>query len=76
MLKTVIVGFDGKVRFVDSADPKSEIMVYDQVYCDIYDDQSIHTNLRHSRPFTKYCGDFKIVAPTLVLFDEIGAGTD
>ena len=60
------------------ADEKSDIMIFDQIFCDIGDDQSIESNLStfssHMTNITEIIN--KITPKSLVLFDEIGSGTD
>lgn len=59
-------------------DQTSEIMIFDQIFCDIGDDQSIESNLStfssHMTNITKIIN--QITPKSLVLFDEIGSGTD
>ena len=60
------------------ADEKSDIMIFDQIFCDIGDDQSIESNLS---TFSSYMTNIteiinNITPKSLVLFDEIGSGTD
>jgi len=60
------------------ADKKSKIGIYDQVYADIGDEQSLELSLStfssHIRNIIAAVNDAD--NKTLVLFDEIGAGTD
>ena len=60
------------------ADQKSDIMIFDQIFCDIGDDQSIESNLStfssHMTNITEIINN--ITPKSLVLFDEIGSGTD
>lgn len=60
------------------ADEKSDIMIFDQIFCDIGDDQSIESNLStfssHMMNITEIINN--ITPKSLVLFDEIGSGTD
>ena len=60
------------------ADEKSDIMIFDQIFCDIGDDQSIESNLStfssHMTNITEIINN--ITPKSLVLFDEIGSGTD
>lgn len=60
------------------ADPDSRVMVFDQIFCDIGDDQSIASNLStfssHMHNITQIID--QITPQSLVLFDEIGSGTD
>jgi DNA mismatch repair protein MutS2 len=60
------------------ADPTSEVGTFERVYADIGDEQSIELSLStfssHIRNIISALGDLS--ERTLVLFDEIGAGTD
>lgn len=60
------------------ADEKSDIMIFDQIFCDIGDDQSIESNLStfssHMTNITEIINN--ITPKSLILFDEIGSGTD
>lgn len=60
------------------ADSSSNLMIYDQIFCDIGDDQSIESNLStfssHMQNITKIIDS--VTPNSLVLFDEIGSGTD
>lgn len=60
------------------ADPTSEVGIFNQIYADIGDEQSIELSLStfssHIRNIISALGDLS--EKTLVLFDEIGAGTD
>ena len=60
------------------AESSSDIMIYDEVFCDIGDDQSIQNNLS---TFSSHIGNIskiidEVTPNSLALFDEIGAGTD
>lgn len=60
------------------ADEKSDVMIFDQIFCDIGDDQSIESNLStfssHMTNITEIINN--ITPKSLVLLDEIGSGTD
>ena len=60
------------------ANEKSNVMVFDQIFCDIGDDQSIESNLStfssHMNNITSIIDE--VTPKSLVLFDEIGSGTD
>ncbi len=79
LLKTIgLVILMTKYGLLIPADKESNIMIYDNVYCDIGDDQSIENNLStfssHMSNIVKIINN--ITPNSLVLFDEIGAGTD
>lgn len=79
LLKTIgLLSLMVKFGLLLPCDDNSNIMIYDHIYCDIGDDQSIQENLSTFSSHMK-----KIVAITnqvtphsLALFDEIGSGTD
>lgn len=79
LLKTVgLLCLMTKCGLLVPADETSNIMIYDKICCDIGDDQSIQANLStfssHMKNITNI---INIVTPnSLVLFDEIGGGTD
>lgn len=79
MLKTVgLLVLMTKYGLLVPASSKSNIMIYDDVYCDIGDDQSIENNLS---TFSSHMNNIvqiidSVTPKSLVLFDEIGAGTD
>lgn len=79
LLKTVgLLSLMTKCGLLVPADENSNIMIYDKVCCDIGDDQSIQANLSTFSSHMKNITDIiNMVTPnSLVLFDEIGGGTD
>lgn len=79
LLKTVgLLVLMTKYGLLIPADSTSDVMLYDDVYCDIGDDQSIENNLStFSSHMHNIVDIINTVTPlSLVLFDEIGAGTD
>jgi len=79
MLKTVgLLVLMTKYGLLIPAAESSNIMLYDEVYCDIGDDQSIANNLSTFSSHMKNIVEIidNVTSDSLVLFDEIGAGTD
>lgn len=79
LLKTIgLLSLMTKYGLLIPADSNSNIMIYDNVYCDIGDDQSIENNLStFSSHMHNIVNIINYITPkSLVLFDEIGAGTD
>lgn len=79
LLKTIgLLSLMTKYGLLIPADTASDVMIYDNVYCDIGDDQSIENNLStfssHMHNIVEIINH--ITPKSLVLFDEIGAGTD
>lgn len=60
------------------ADSDSNVMIFDKIFCDIGDDQSIESNLSTFSSRMKNITSIidSITPDSLVLFDEIGSGTD
>ena len=60
------------------ADPRSSVCIFDAVWCDIGDGQSISQNLStFSSHMTNIIGILeKTTDQSLILFDELGSGTD
>ena len=79
LIKTVgLLSLMVKFGLLIPAESSSDIMIYDEVFCDIGDDQSIQNNLS---TFSSHIGNIskiidEVTPNSLALFDEIGAGTD
>jgi len=60
------------------ADPRSSVCIFDAVYCDIGDGQSISQNLSTFSSHMTNIIDVleQATAQSLILFDELGSGTD
>lgn len=79
LLKTVgLLSLMVKYGLLIPADKNSNIMIFDYIFCDIGDDQSIIENLStFSGHMSNIVDIINNVTPnSLVLFDEIGGGTD
>lgn len=79
LLKTVgLLSLMVKFGLLIPADEDSNVMIFDHIYCDIGDDQSIVENLStFSSHMKKMVAIVDQVTPnSLALFDEIGSGTD
>lgn len=79
LLKTVgLLSTMVKYGLLIPADASSNVMVFDQIFCDIGDDQSIENNLStFSSHMSNIVNIIDNVTPkSLVLIDEIGSGTD
>ena len=70
----VLLGLSGVMLPCDEA----EISVFDNIYCDIGDEQSIAQNLSTFSSHMKNISEIvqNITEKTLILLDELGAGTD
>ena len=79
LIKTVgLLSLMVKYGLLVPAESSSNMMIYDEVFCDIGDDQSIQNNLS---TFSSHIGNIskiidQVTPNSLALFDEIGAGTD
>lgn len=79
LLKTVgLLSSMVKYGLLIPADSDSDVMVFDKIFCDIGDDQSIESNLSTFSARLKNITEIinSITPKSLVLFDEIGSGTD
>ena len=79
LLKTVgLLSLMVKYGLLIPADASSNVMIFDQIFCDIGDDQSIENNLStFSSHLSNIVSIVNNVTPnSLVLIDEIGSGTD
>ena len=79
LLKTVgLLSLMVKYGLLIPADSSSNVMIFDQIFCDIGDDQSIENNLStFSSHLSNIVSIVNNVTPnSLVLIDEIGSGTD
>ncbi|MDD2682058.1 MAG: endonuclease MutS2 [Bacilli bacterium] len=82
--KTVLLKMIGllslmvKAGFLIPADEKSNIMIFDKVFADIGDEQSIDQNLSTFSSHLKNVIDImnNVTNSSLVLLDELGSGTD
>lgn len=79
LLKTVgLLSLMVKFGLLIPCDEGSSISVFDKIFCDIGDDQSISSNLSTFSSHMSSIIDIinKTTTKSLVLFDEIGSGTD
>lgn len=79
LLKTVgLLSCMVKFGLLIPADSDSDVMIFDKIFCDIGDDQSIASNLSTFSARMKNVTEIidQITPTSLVLFDEIGSGTD
>ena len=79
LLKTVgLLSLMVKFGLLIPADSDSNVMIFDHIFCDIGDDQSIVENLStfssHMKKMVSIVN--KVTPNSLALFDEIGSGTD
>ena len=79
LLKTVgLLSLMVKYGLLIPASEESNVCIYDHVFCDIGDDQSIEENLStfssHMKKLVTIVND--VTPNSLVLIDEIGSGTD
>ncbi len=79
LLKTVgLLALMTKFGLLIPCDSGSSMMIFDKIFCDIGDDQSISSNLS---TFSSHLSSIiniieHTTSKSLILFDEIGAGTD
>lgn len=79
LLKTVgLLSLMVKYGLLIPADASSNVMIFDQIFCDIGDDQSIANNLS---TFSSHMNNIvrivdNVTPNSLVLLDEVGSGTD
>lgn len=79
LLKTVgLLSLMIKKGLLIPCDKNSEIALFDEVYCDIGDEQSISQNLSTFSSHLKNVCDIinNVTSNSLVLIDELGSGTD
>ena len=79
LLKTVgLLSLMVKYGLLIPCDKNSEIAIFDNVFCDIGDEQSIHQNLSTFSSHLKNVIDImdNVTYNSLVLVDELGSGTD
>lgn len=79
LLKTVgLLCLMTKYGLLIPASEESNVMIFDKIFCDIGDDQSIENNLSTFSSHMNNITDIinQITPKSLVLFDEIGSGTD
>lgn len=79
LLKTIgLLSLMVKYGLLVPCSEESNINIFDQIFCDIGDDQSIEDNLSTFSSHMKKMVDIvdNVSSNSLVLFDEIGSGTD